>query len=234
MSILKVFIGLDKRVPRDFTVLQHSIHVHASKPVAVIPLVIDQLPIERRGLTDFTYTRYLVPHLCGNKNERAVFLDSDMLLMDDIHKMIEDVPLHVPVSVVKNKERFEWPSLMVFNCGHSDCKKLTPDYLDNPENKPQSFDWVTSGDDGVGNIPEDWNYCIGYDEPDKGKDAKLLHYTMGTPGFETIMDAQLGGEYEWTVASKSAMSGCSWEALHLRSVHAQKILDRLIEVTSTR
>ena len=137
MDILKVFIGADSRNPIDYTVLQHSIHRNASRPVSVTPLIINHLPIERRGLTDFTYTRYLVPYICGFAHgEKAIFLDSDMVVMDDIYKLADLARRDVPVSVVKNKERFEWPSLMVFNCGHSDCKKLTPEWVDNPENHP--------------------------------------------------------------------------------------------------
>jgi len=231
MSILKVFVGFDPRVNRDFTVLQQSIHMKASKPVAVIPLMINQLPIKRRGLTDFTYTRYLVPYLCNfQHNEKAIFMDSDMLVVGDVHELAESAPTNVGVSVVKNKEKFEWASMMVFNCGHGDCKKLTPEWIDDTSNSPQSFDWAKD----VGELPKEWNYCIGYDDPEKGKDAKLLHYTMGTPGFEDIRDAQVGGEDIWQYVLDQATSGCGWMALHMGSVHRDAIVKRILEVTSRR
>ena len=193
MDILKVFVGFDPRVNRDYTVLQQSIHMKASRPVAVIPLMIDKLPIERRGLTDFTFSRYLVPYLCGfHHGQKAIFLDSDMLVTGDICELADEAPLNVPVSVVKSLDKFEWPSVMVFNCGHSDNKTLTPEWIDNVENHPNKFEWVKKGHDGIGDLPEEWNFCIGYSDPKKGKEAKLLHYTMGTPGFDDIRDAQLG------------------------------------------
>lgn len=224
MDILKVFIGMDTRNPIDFTVLQHSIHRNSSKPVAVIPILLEKLPMTRRGLTDFTYSRYLVPWLCDFKG-KAVFLDSDMVVVSDICQLVEAAG-DEPVSVVKNAQRFEWPSLMVFNCEHEDCKTLTPEWLDDIENKPQSFEWASE----VGDLPEEWNYCIGYDDPEKGDKAKILHYTMGTPAFVEIVEAGIGGEYAWMFNERSAMGKCSWLALHGNSVHAPKIIERLRNV----
>ncbi|NIT13987.1 MAG: hypothetical protein GTN99_07040 [Candidatus Dadabacteria bacterium] len=232
MDILKVFIGLDHRNPIDYTVLQHSIYRNASKPVAIIPLVMGQHEVHKKGLTDFTYARFLVPHLCNyHHSEKAIFMDSDMVVMDDVYKLTDAAPTNVPVSVVKNVQRFEWPSLMVFNTGHGDCKKLTPDYINKPENVPARFDWVKDGEKGVGELPDEWNYCVGYDDPSLAKQAKLLHYTMGTPSFIEIVECAIGGEYPWLINEKSAMGKCSWLSLHGNSVHAPKIIDRLREQT---
>ena len=77
--MLNVFIGYDPRQPVAYNVLQHSIVRHASEPVAITPLILKQLPIERRGLTEFTFSRFLVPYLCGFKG-MAVFLDADMVV----------------------------------------------------------------------------------------------------------------------------------------------------------
>jgi hypothetical protein len=220
MDILKVFIGVDSRNPIDYTILQHSIHRHAKQPVSVTPLIIEQLPIKRRGLTDFTYTRYLVPYLCGFKG-KAVFLDSDMVVMDDINELIKYSD--APVSVVKSEQRFEWTSLMVFDCKNNQCKTLTPEWISNIENHPQKLDWATH----IGDVPAEWNHIIGYDDKSEMEKAKILHYTMGTPAFIEILESELGGEYPWLLNEKAAIGRCSWLALHGNSVHAPKIIERL-------
>ena len=79
----------------------------------------------------------------------------------------------------------------------------------------------------MGDIPDEWNHCAGYDDHEKAKDAKLIHYTMGTPAFVEIMEAGLGSEYPWLLNEKAAMGRCSWLSLHGNSVHAPKVIERL-------
>lgn len=69
--MIRVFIGYDPRQPLAYNVMQHSIARHSSVPVAITPLILDQLPITRRGLTEFTYSRFLVPALCDFKGSRS-------------------------------------------------------------------------------------------------------------------------------------------------------------------
>ena len=51
--MLKIFIGFDERQILSFTTLVASVYEAASKPVAISPLVLETLPITRRGLTPF-------------------------------------------------------------------------------------------------------------------------------------------------------------------------------------
>ena len=83
-ELLRIFIGIDKRQPVAYHVLCSSIQRRCSRPVSFTPLIIDQLPIDRVGLTDFTFARYLVPYLC-NYEGKALFIDSDILLNSDIN-----------------------------------------------------------------------------------------------------------------------------------------------------
>jgi len=78
----RVFVGVDPRQPLGYNVLQWSIHRHAKKRVSVEPLMLPKLPITRRGLTEFTYSRYLVPYLCGYEGS-AVFMDADIVVTGD-------------------------------------------------------------------------------------------------------------------------------------------------------
>ena len=60
-SMISVFIGFDERQRVSFTTLASSIYELSSAPVSVSPLVLRTLPISRRGLTPFTFSRFLVP-----------------------------------------------------------------------------------------------------------------------------------------------------------------------------
>ena len=88
--------------------------MRATRPVAITPLVIEQLPITRRGLTAFTYTRFLVPWLCDFEGS-ALYLDIDMLALADIAELF-DLMDDSAVMVSKNRLRYEWASVMLFNC----------------------------------------------------------------------------------------------------------------------
>ena len=61
--MINVFIGFDERQRVSFTTLASSIYELSSAPVSVSPLVLRTLPISRRGLTPFTFSRFLVPGL---------------------------------------------------------------------------------------------------------------------------------------------------------------------------
>lgn len=211
---MRIFIGVDPRDAVSYNVLRWSIERRASKPVSITPLVLPQLPIKRQGLTHFTFTRYLVPALCGYQG-KGLFLDSDMLCLGDIGELF-DYPFHEAVAVVKNKERFEWPSLMMFDCGQ--CQRLTPAYIDDERNNPASFEWGT-----VGELPSEWNHCVGYDEP--AEDAKLVHYTMGTPGFKELRSCEYSEA--WHAEHKSMNSQSAWLQIHGHSVHRDRVLQQL-------
>ena len=69
--MIRVFIGYDSREAIAFHVLSHSIHSRASEPVDISPLMLSQLksvfwreshPLQS---TDFSFSRFLVPHLSG-------------------------------------------------------------------------------------------------------------------------------------------------------------------------
>jgi hypothetical protein len=213
----RVWIGFDDRQPLSANVLAHSITKRASKPVSIGMLKLDTLPITRQGLTQFTVSRYLVPWLC-NYEGWALFLDSDMLVLGDIAELFAHADEQYSVMVVKNKQRFEWPSLMLFNCAK--CKILTPEYVEKYPS-PQDFGW-TGGH--VGDLPGQWNVCVNYDE--YRADAKLAHYTQGVPiWFETSE-----GDYsrEWLDEMKDMERICAWKDLMATSVHARPVLEKLL------
>jgi lipopolysaccharide biosynthesis glycosyltransferase len=153
--------------------LADSIVRHASKPVAITALSLKTLPIKRRGLTEFTFSRFLVPWLCDFKGT-ALFLDADMVDTTDIAELFEKADGISSVQVNKNQAKFEWPSAMLFNC--ENCMALTPEYVEDRNHQLFDFAWATHG---IGSFPADFNHCVGYAEP--RLDAKLYHFTKGVP-----------------------------------------------------
>jgi lipopolysaccharide biosynthesis glycosyltransferase len=212
---MRIFIGVDPRDAVSYNVLQWSIIRRSSQPVAICPLVLPQLNFKRQGLTHFTFTRYLAPLMCGYKG-KSLFLDSDMLCLGDIAELFA-LEFDDPVAVVKNKERFEWPSLMMFN--NELCTNLTKGFVEDETTKPYALEWARS----IGELPSEWNHCVGYDEP--RDDAKLVHYTTGTPGFKERRASEYA--WEWQEELKSMTSQVSWLEIHGKSVHRDKVLKEL-------
>ena len=214
--MIRVFIGVDERAPLAYTVLQSSIVRRSSVPVQITPLILKQLPLLRTGLTQFTYSRYLVPYLC-NYEGWGIFIDADMLCLTDINDVLEQAKSNGDaVSVVKNEKRFEWPSLMVFN--NEKCKTLTPEYIET--GKPQTMEWA----DSVGGLSGEYNHLVGYDEPNQN--AKIIHYTQGVPCWYETEDCEFASE--WKEEKESALKTCTWTDLMGNSIHAIPVLKRML------
>lgn len=213
---MKIFIGTDPRQPVAWVVLANSIARHSSIPIEITPLVLKQLPLKRRGLTEFTYSRFLVPWLCKFQG-RALFLDADMVVTGDIAELANDgMDLKSSVRVMQDQLRFEWASAMLFNCGN--CQLLTPDYVENKANAMFDLSWA---DHGVGTFDPDWNFCAGYKEA-KGTE-KLYHFTKGIPIWpETKGENGTPQDPIWMKEAKIALSSVSYADLMGTSVHAVK------------
>lgn len=214
-EILRIFIGYDPRQPISLNVLQSSIYRLSSKPVAIVPLVLPTLPIKREGLTPFTYSRFLVPYLCGYEGW-ALFLDADMLLMADIAELFALVEDKYAVMVSKNSLAFERASMMLFNCAK--CKILTPEYI---ESAPRLHDISWAPADEVGDLPRFWNHLVGYDCA--RDDPKLIHYTQGVPAFPQTNDCEHADK--WFLAHQNMNFVTNWLDLMGNSVHAAQLPD---------
>jgi hypothetical protein len=208
--MLRIFIGFDPRQPIAVQVLAHSIYRRSSKPVAITPLVLGQHAITRVGLTGFTFSRYACPLLCDYEGV-SIFMDADMLCLCDVQELAEFAGQDA-VSVVKNKHRFEWPSLMVFN--NEKCRLLTAEFINDESTKPMSLGWA----DSVGGLPAEYNHLVGYDEP---KDAKIVHFTAGLPCWPETWNCPYAEE--WREELKHVNSTVSWDALMGQSVHADLV-----------
>lgn len=216
--MLRVFIGYDPRQPLAYNVLQHSIVRHSSVPVAVTPLILGQLPIKRRGLTEFTFSRFVVPHLCDYLGT-AVFMDADVVVTGDIKDLFDCAqPSSYAVQVMQAQSKFEWASVMLFN--NSCCRNLTPSFIDDESNGMFDLEWAR---DRVGSIPDAWNHCVGYQEP---KLANLYHYTQGLPCW--METAGLPEDAPWDAEYQAMIHTVEWRELMGSSIHAKPVLKRFL------
>lgn len=210
-----VYIGYDRREDIAYKVCVHSLNARSSVPLEIVPLVQDEL--RARGLyareidplasTDFTYTRFFVPHLAGYRGW-AVFCDCDFLWLADIAELISRIDDKYAVMCVHHDyrptERYKmdgrkqslyprknWSSMILFNCGHPANAALTPELANAETGKfLHRFAWL---DDAlIGAVPETWNWLEGWnDKPDKGT-PNVIHYTRGGPWFEDWTDVDYG------------------------------------------
>jgi len=83
----------------------------------------------------------------------------------------------------KNEDypRKNWSSLILWNCASFINRGLTRKRVSEMTNQElHRFQWVP--DERIGELPIEWNWiCSEYPE---NPDAKLLHYSIGTPCFE--------------------------------------------------
>ncbi len=213
--MIRIFIGFDPRETVAYHVLSHSIHARASAPVSIAPLMLSQLgglmTRERNSLqsTDFSFSRFLTPYLCGFEGW-AIFMDCDMLVLEDIVKLwaLRDDKYavmcvkhdHVPKEKTKflgtqqtKYEKKNWSSVMLFNCAK--CTALTPDYVNSASGLDlHRFNWL-GADDLIGEIPHRWNLLVGYDQSIPVDEVSNLHYTIGGPYFHDYKDIDYAAEW---------------------------------------
>lgn len=206
--MIRIFIGYDPREAVAFSVLAHSIHVRASRPVTIAPLMRSQLkgvltrsrhPLQS---TDFSFSRFLTPYL-SDYSGWSLFMDCDMLMLDDVAKLWDMRDDRFAVMVVKHEhvprettkflgepqsryEKKNWSSVMLFN--NARCRALTPEYVNTASGlELHQFKWLESEEE-IGALPDRWNHLVGYNPP--RRDAALVHFTLGGPYFEPYRDCE--------------------------------------------
>ena len=212
MTPVPIFIGYDPREAIAYHTCVNSIIRHASQPVAIVPIALnlfrDYKETHTDGSNHFIYTRFLVPHLMGFKGW-AIFIDGDMILRDDIIKLWNLQEIDKDVMVVKhnyqtrmpvkylgakneNYPRKNWSSVILWNCNSFPNRQLTPEFVQKSSGSfLHRFSWLS--DDRIGELPPEWNWLP--DEYGVNADAKLLHYTLGTPCFQEFANTPQGSEW---------------------------------------
>jgi hypothetical protein len=213
--VIRIFLGYDARETVAFHVAAHSIHRHATRPVTVAPVMLSQLggifsrPRDPKQSTDFSFSRFLVPHLCDYQGW-ALFADCDILVRDDVARLWDQRDqryavqvvqhTHVPVETTKflghqqtAYAKKNWSSVILFNCAK--CTALTPDYVNTSSGLDlHQFRWLSS-DALIGPLPHGWNFLVDYDAPPEGLALSNLHYTKGGPWFEASRRCSFAPEW---------------------------------------
>jgi Glycosyl transferase family 8 len=210
--MIPIFIGYDPREAIAFHVCSNSIIRNSSQPVQIVPVALnlfkDYTETHTDGSNHFIYTRFLVPHLM-NYQGWAIFIDGDMILRDDITNLWNLRDDSKAVMVVKHDyktkmsekylgsknedyPRKNWSSVILWNCGHPSNQSVTPEFVQNATGAAvHRFTWLP--DSEIGELPKEWNWLP--DEYGENADAKLLHYTLGTPCFKEFADTPMANEW---------------------------------------
>ncbi len=194
-------MGFDQREAVAYHTFVQSVIDVTSIPVSVTPLVLSALPGYSETHTDgsntFIYSRFLTPYLTGFDGW-AIFVDGDMICREDLKNLWDLRDDRYAVMVVKhdyqtkahqkylgnkneNYPKKNWSSVILWNCAHPKNRNLTPDFVMSKDGKfLHRFSWLDEVD--IGEIPKEWNWLT-TEYPDNYQ-AKLLHYTLGTPCFK--------------------------------------------------
>lgn len=211
--MINIFIGYDTKEISAYSTLSYSIIKNSSVPVSITPISLNNLKSvfyrKRNSIssTEFSFSRFLVPYLM-NYEGWALFMDCDMLMLNDISELWELRDENFALQVCKHDytprsekkflgqvqtkyEKKNWSSFMLMNC--SKCKTLTPEYVNTKSGlELHQFKWLDS-DDLIGEIPLEWNWLVGeYEYKNK---VNNIHFTEGGPWFEEYESCEYSNEW---------------------------------------
>jgi lipopolysaccharide biosynthesis glycosyltransferase len=222
MKPIPIVVGFDQREAVAYHVFCQSVLEKASRPVQFIPLAINALKFYTETHTDgsnrFIYSRFLTPYLCGFEGS-AIFADGDMVCHEDIAQLMDlydpskavqvvmhDYKTKASVKYLGNKNqdypRKNWSSVILWNCSHPANRVLSPEFIqDKPGSYLHRFSWLD--DAQIGTLPREWNWLA--TEYEDNPQAKLVHYTLGTPCFKDFTNAPMAKD--WWDAHRSSQDG---------------------------
>jgi len=222
-GMIPVYVGFDPREEAGTHVFVSSLLEHATTPVSVIPLHLPLFksfysPGQRDGTNAFIYTRFLIPFLQGWRGW-ALFVDgADMLLKADVSELWALRDHYKAVQVVKHDyktkhprkyvgtqmeadnrdyERKQWSSVMLINCGHMHWRDITPETVEQMTGPElHRFSWLK--DELIGELPKEWNWLC--QEHGPNPEAKLIHWTAGTPAFKAYANSPHADDFRRQLA----------------------------------
>lgn len=221
-EVIRLVVGFDQREAVAYHTFCQSVLDRATQPVQFLPLAVHTLADYRETHTDgsnrFIYTRFLTPHLMGFSGW-AIFADGDMVCKADIAELWALRDDRMAVQVVQHDYRTRrttkylgnrnedyprknWSSVILWNCAHPANRALTPEFIARqPGAFLHRFAWLE--DAQIGALPLTWNW-LAIEYPD-APDAKLVHYTLGTPCLREYADSAMSGD--WVAAHDRSQEG---------------------------
>ena len=258
-NLIKIFVGWDSREDLAFQVCRQSILDRAKFPDSIEIVPIKMQEMRDRGLywrdedklasTEFTFTRFLVPELANFKGW-AMFCDCDFLFKRDVRnlwKVIEEnlnknyammcvQHDYTPTFTTKMDGREQtvyprknWSSMMLFNCEHPKNRKLTKEFINNPDIDGKflhRFSWLDDQD--IGSLSRDWNWLVGVYKEDGKNSPAAIHYTDGGPWFKDYKTCEYSGD--WYLGEKSYLAQKAANAKHKLTPDIWKVNDEKQEI----
>ena len=169
--------------------------------------------------TEFTYSRFLIPYL-ENYEGFSIFIDDDFIFKKSILPMFYYLNPNDAVACIQypqykhDETKFDgevnidypkklWSSMMVFNNGHEDCKKLTPEVVNTWTGKQlHQFEWT----DKISKIPEHYIFVEGYDNHEEKYNYSGIHYTRGGPWVKGMDYKTINNLEDFIKAKKKLLS----------------------------
>ena len=205
---INIYVGFDQKEAVAYHVFCQSLIDNTSIPLQIHPMALRTLNKYKEQhqdrSNDFVYSRFLIPFL-NNYQGWAIFVDGDMICQSDIKELFDLRDETKALMVVKheyktkqnkkylgnineNYPRKNWSSVILWNCSHKKHKILTPEFVANQTGKfLHRFSWLDDKD--IGELPIDWNWlAIEYED---NTNAKIIHYTLGTPCFRNYKNTAL-------------------------------------------
>ena len=181
MEPFKIFIGYDPVETVSYHTMCHSILSRSSIPVTFTPINQRNLkrfydrPRDPKQSNEFSFTRFLVPYLCGFKGW-GVFFDCDMMVRTDIKELYDQIDDNFALKCVKHDytptmqtkylgnvqyqyPRKNWSSVVLWNAGHPANKVLAPHHVE----RATGLDlhrFTHLKDELIGDLDVGWNWLV--------------------------------------------------------------------------
>lgn len=205
MEQLRIFVGFDPREVVAYHVFCNSVLRRTKANVSFTPVRGER----RDGSNDFIYARFRVAEMAGFRGW-ALFADGDMICRTDIAELFEFAdPIGTDVMLVKHAyqtkfpvkylgqknedyPRKNWSSLMLVNCAAAAWQRMNAERIAKMSGS-ELHQFTFLDDDRMGGLPAEWNWLVG--EYPYNTDAKIAHFTVGTPCWPEFSDWDYADEW---------------------------------------
>lgn len=166
--------------------------------------------------TEHANARFLLPHVAGAG--WSLFCDGDMLCRTNLARIFDGLDKskalycvkhhHEPTDEIKmdgqvqtRYTRKNWSSLMILNGSHEANRALTVEMVNTlPGRDLHRLCWLD--DDLIGELGPEWNWLAGISDP--VIDAKIVHFTLGTPDMPGYENAPFADQWRAELARWAA------------------------------
>jgi lipopolysaccharide biosynthesis glycosyltransferase len=217
--LIPIFVGLDHRESVGYHVFCHSVLARTKAEVAFYPVRGDKVV----GSTQFNPGRFDVARNMGYRGW-AIWAECDQIVLADLEEVMQYADPRCAVVVAKHDyktkwhtkflgqpnpdyPRKNWSSFMLINARHAAWERL--------QYKPRTLEelhrFAFIDEDRIGSLPLEWNWLA--NEYEFNSEAKLVHFTAGTPCWEPFDKLDYAEHWYREMADMLSAQGASSESL---------------------